>query len=220
MENLGHIASSVRRRENKGSRLPMGSASQWCNHVHSQLIVYILFLWPCLTAKGMGNEGKKWFIWWPLYLCFSLPFCPPNSPLLPSFPTWNLSSREIAQSSIPSMHSVRRCISGLYVVMFPSDQDITLLGLETCELKMQINSLPHSDIIIKLVPNNCKNHCPLEEGRMSDIQWCSLIYRETENIILWEAVMLTTYSICSFILLHIQRCLSHYPFCNPTEKAL
>lgn len=132
---------------------------------YSQLIVVTLFLWPCLTARvgGIGYERKKWFIQWPLYLCLSLPFCPPNIPF-----TWNPSSREIARRSIPSVHPIQRLISEWYSLVNISGQGVALLGLELSELKIQVNSLPYSNIIIKLVQNNCANHYPLEEGRMGD----------------------------------------------------
>lgn len=47
---------------------------------------------------------------------------------------------------------------------------MALLGLEILELKVQVNALPYSNIIIKLVQNKYGNHYSLEEGRMGDKQ--------------------------------------------------
>lgn len=54
--------------------------------------------------------------------------------------------------------------------MSTSGQGMALLGLEISELKTKLNCLPHSNVIVELIWNNCKNHHPLEEGRMGETQ--------------------------------------------------
>ena len=70
-----------------------------------------------------------------------------------------------------------------------SGQDMALLGLELSELKIQVNSLPYSNIIIELF----------------DL----LINWE----ILWEAVMLTNHSIHSIF--HVNRDVCHITILQP-----
>lgn len=91
--------------------------------------------------------------------------CPPNTPF-----TRNPSSREIAPRSNPSVHPIQRLISEWYSLVNISGQGVALLALELSELKIQVSSLPYSNIIIMLVQNSCANHYPLGEGRMGDKQ--------------------------------------------------
>lgn len=86
---------------------------------------------------------------------FSLPWSALLSSKYPS--TWNPASEEIVWNSTPSVHPVKRLISEWYPLVNVSGQGMALLGLELSELKTWVNSLPYSNIIIKLVQNNCKS---------------------------------------------------------------